>query len=288
MSKPNYVCECHESFDCDTGASDGHIQCFPCAAWAGHCDCVCDCGQCQYTNEPCGQPPSEEPCEFCVLRKSWQAEDAKDLSEVSPMISAVKLKITQHKHDLATATLPGTYSHEYLQRKLEMRLEPCLSVLEMVDGKSAWASSVIREVKEVLRLEDYQEGRPYCGLNGCTCHLARLNELKQEKMSPEIKALNEKIAATTAERHLRREIVEKCWDALDKVRFQKRIADEMVCEHECETDISTEDYDEELEKLNKALQLKRDEQEAAEAAYAAALAAANESWAKFRLLMSQV
>ena len=83
-------------------------------------------------------------------------------------------------------------------------------------------------------------------------------------------------------------IVEKCWDALDKVRFQKRIADEMVCEHECETDISTEDYDEELEKLHRALQLKRDEQDAAEAAYAAALASANESWAKFRLLMSQV
>ena len=273
---PNYVCECQEYFDADSAFSDGVVQCLPCAAASGECEC----DQLAYAGI----------CQLCDMRQTWKEEhDAeKAQAELTPMISAVKLKITQHKHDLATATLPGTYSHEYLRRKLEMRLEPCLSALEMVEEKSVWATSVIREVKEVLRIEDYQEGRPYCGLNGCTCHLSRLNELEQEKMSPEMKALNEKIAATTAERHLRREIVEKCWDALDKVRFQKRIADEMVCEHECETDISTEDYDEELEKLHRALQLKRDEQDAAEAAYAAALASANESWAKFRLLMSQV
>jgi hypothetical protein len=264
MSKPEYICECRECFDYDTGASEGVVECFPCAAWAGECECYTD-----------------EPCDLCVLRKTWE-EERKD--ELTPILSVVQQKVAEHKSDLATAALPGSFSHEYLRRKLEMRLEPCLRVLEMVEDKSAWATSVIREVKEVLRLEGFTEGRPYCGLNGCNCHLARLNELKQEKMSPEMKMLDQEICAAANLRHAHREIVEERWDLLEKVRFQKRIAEEMVDEHECEAGA---EYDEEREKLHATLQLKRDEQDAAESAYAAAISDANESFAKFRQLMAR-
>jgi len=210
MSKPDYVCECCEDFDGDTGGSNGVITCIPCEAWAGTCECSCDCGQCVYTDTPCGKPPMDQPCQFCVLRQDWQDQSEADdpcvaerLSEVEPVISEVLLKISQIKDDLATPHVPGMYSHDYLRGRLVRRLEPCLAALKMIKDKSKWASSVIAEVNNLLRREGFTEERKYCGVDDCTCHLRPLNSLIADKLgrSSAIAQIDGQIVMTEELRH---------------------------------------------------------------------------------------
>lgn len=231
-SVKKYECECREEFDEDTGASEGVIQCIGCAADSGYCECTCDCGQCIYTDTPCDFKPPEEPCELCLIRKDWeQAEAAKaaaedPLSDVSPIISEVELKISQIKGDLNTAHVPGMLSHENLRLKLG-RLETCLPALKMVKDKSAWASSLIDEVKNVLSLDGRKGLRKYCGIPNCGCHLRILNGILCEKAGDEFKRLDAQLVSAEDLMHLTQSGVAKSLDALDSAKFQKRIADEI-------------------------------------------------------------
>ena len=199
MSKPNYVCECREDFDGDTGGSNGDITCIPCAAWAGECEC-------EYT---------EGPCQLCDLRQIWQEQfDEQDalnddpctsdpLSDVEPIISEALLKISQIKDDLATPHVNGMCSHAYLRDRLTRRLEPCLTALKMIEDKSEWASSVIAEVNNLLRREGFTEERKYCSVNDCTCHLRPLNRLIAEKLgrSSAVAQIDGQIVMTEELRH---------------------------------------------------------------------------------------
>lgn len=265
----NYKCECVEEFDGDTGASEGCIECIGCATANGYCECTCDCGQCTYTAEPCGFKPPDEPCQFCLTRLSWEAEKAEDpLHELAPIISEVRLKIDQAKDDLATGETPGKFSHEYLRKRLDQRLLPCLMALVMIENKSAWASSVIDEVKNVLRLEGFTEGRKYCGIPNCECHLRVLKGLVADKMGDEFKSLhNQKVAAEDL-MHLTEKGVAKFLEALDDAKFQKRVAIEMVDEHKWESELDPA-VDGELQDLEEVLLAKQAAEDEAEAAYAA-------------------
>lgn len=201
MSKPNYVCECREDFDGDTGGSNGDITCIPCAAWAGECEC-------EYT---------EGPCQLCDLRQIWQEQfDEQDalalnddpyasdpLSDVASIISEVLLKISQINDDLATPHVNGMCSHAYLRDRKTRRLEPCLTALKMIEENSEWASDVIAEVNNLLRREGFTEERRYCSVNDCTCHLRPLNSLIAEKLgrSSAVAQIDGQIVMTEELRH---------------------------------------------------------------------------------------
>ena len=67
---PPYECSCAEDRNDETGEVY-EIYCEGCAAKDGHCECACDCGQCLYTQTPCGYVP-EGPCRLCDLRQEWE------------------------------------------------------------------------------------------------------------------------------------------------------------------------------------------------------------------------
>ena len=68
MSSSPFVCTCAENEEyC------GHVSlsyCIPCAASDGHCECVCECDACLYTDTPCEYAP-EGLCVFCSIRNEW-------------------------------------------------------------------------------------------------------------------------------------------------------------------------------------------------------------------------
>lgn len=284
-----YVCECREGFDEDTGASEGLQECIGCAADSGYCECTCDCGQCRYTTQPCDFQPPEQPCEFCLIRKDWEVLVEEDpLSEVRPMIAKVDIKITQAKDDLATAEVPGNFSHEYLRQRLGQRLEPCLKALLLVEDKSPWSSSVIDEVKNILGLEGKKDIRKYCGIPNCGCHLRILNALLCEKAGHEFKRLNGQIVSGEDLMHLTERGVAKFLEALDSAKFQKRIADEMVEEFiwEMEADPSY-GTPEELKGLRETLKEKQIAENEADAAYTAARAYFTAAYNSYRRLQAE-
>jgi len=282
----NYVCECSEKFDEDTGVSEGVHECIGCAASSGYCECTCDCGQCIYTDTPCDFQPPEEPCELCLMRKDWAAAED-PLSDVSPIISEVELKISQIKGDLNTAHMPGMLSHENLRLKLG-RLETCLPALKMVKDKSAWASSVIDEVKNVLNLDGRKGVRKYCGIPNCGCHLRILNGILCEKAGDEFKSLNAQLVSAEDLMHLTERGVAKFLEALDNAKFQKRIADEIyeefVWDREGDPGSGTFQQQEELrEELNQ----KQVAENEAEAAYTAARAYFTAAYNSYRRLQTE-
>ena len=311
-----YVCTCYEKFDDDTGISEGCFECIGCAADSGYCTCKCDCGQCLYTETPCGYVPSNEPCELCIMRQEWDQADvaaaaateaakaaeaaakaaaevaaAKDpLSEVSPIIAEVKLIMTHIKDDLATAHVPGRLSHENLRLKLSQRYEPCLFALNLVEDKSEWASSVIDEVKNLLNLGGRSGVRKYCsfGLAGCMCHLRTLNTLLAEKVSDELKSLNREIASSEDACHLTRGAANKAWEAMEAAKFEKRIAEDMVDEHvwEKEADPSYGTPGE-LKELREELERKQAARLEAEEFYRASTSCFNSVRAEFHVLMER-
>lgn len=289
MSKPNYVCECREWFDNDTGISQGGVECFPCAAWSGVCECVCDCGQCLYTETPCGRPPNEVRCQFCDQRKEWSAER---LSEVKPIISQLELKIAETKDSLALAIEhrpscpPGGVSETYARLRLEYRLEPCLKALNMIQDKSEWASAVIAEVKNVVSgLEGQAVKRMSCGIQECSCHLRTLNAILAEKMSAEAVALDAQIVAAEDARHAARDTCAQTMKAWEDATFSKNIAIEMLEEAKWDTGlIQVAEWNEEMRVLNAKLVETRAAEYAAGEAYAAAGRATGPPAAELRRL----
>ena len=221
MSK-QYKCECFEKFDDDTGISEGAFECLGCAASSGYCECVCDCGQCLYTETPCGAPPGEEPCKLCVMRQDWQMAE-----QVLSILSQVEITIAQTKGDLATPEVLGMPTHDYLRNRLEMRLEPCAKALKMVQGAAA-ASAIVAEVKNVLRLEGYTEGRRSCGIPACNCHLENLNDLLEDMMTPEMKELKRQIGLAAADRHMHAGIVDQRLEAWERAKMEKLGAEDMA------------------------------------------------------------
>jgi hypothetical protein len=279
MPKPDYYCECGEYFNRDTEISEGCVECINCLAWNGACECSCDCGQCLYTDTPCDCKPLQEgTCQFCVLRQDWE----NPLSEVTPILSEVTLKIAQIKDDLNTAHVPGMLSHENLRLRLG-RLETCLSALRLVQDKSAWAASIIDEVKNILNLDGRSGVRKYCGLPGCNCHLSHLNDLLEEKMSPEMMSLKQQIAHAAAGRHAAVDRVHLLLKDLEKAEFQKQISREIVDEHKWDGGEA-----EVLSALESDLDAKKVAQEAADYEYRAALEVVSAAAGKFHRLVEEM
>jgi hypothetical protein len=282
MSRPDYVCECHEAFDEDSGASEGVIQCIPCAAWAGDCECQCDCGQCVYTDTPCEKPPSKELCDLCELRLSWQ----KQFEEVKPILSEVELLVATAKGQLATPWQMGMVSHDYTQKRLDYRLEPCLNALLMIKDKSAWASAVIDEVKNLLSLEGRSGVRKICGISDCTCHLRVLNALVAEKKGAELVALEAQIVAAEDARHAARDACLEAMRAWDATKFSLQVAEEMLEEFKWDTGmILKSEWEAEMRTLNAAVAEARLKATAAGEFYAALPAAIAQPTTEFNRLI---
>lgn len=295
MSKPNYICECGEDFDKDSGVSYGVNECVPCAAWAGTCECNCQCGQCLYTETPCGEPPSEEPCRFCDLREEWrqqfEEEDAlageeDALAEVRPILSKAALLVTKAKDQLAMPWKLGMVSHDYTQKRLDYRLQPCLDALLMVKDKSAWASAVIDEVKNLLGFEGRSGVRKICGLPDCTCHLRILNALVVEKKGGKHLVLEGQIIAAEDARHAARNACVDAMQVWDNEKFDLRIADEMLEEFKWETGmILKSEWEAEMKTLSAAVAGARAKATAAGEAYAAVGRATEKPAAEFHRLI---
>ena len=274
MPKPSYVCECAEYFNRDTEISEGCFECIPCAAWAGTCESVCDCGQCLYTDTPCTVKSSEKPCDckFCELRAEWQEQfDAQDwLSDLRSILSDVELRVAEVKEQLAKPWQLGMVSHDYTQKRLDYRLAPCLEALRLVGEKSAWASAVIDEVKNLLNMDGREGLRNICGIPDCTCHLRILSALVAEKKGPEMKAIEIEIALAEDARHAHWRASVEAMRAWDATKFELRIAQEMLEEAKWDTGmINTSEWDAEMKTLEAALEEARTKATAAGEAYKA-------------------
>jgi len=254
MPKPDYVCECAEYFNRDTEISEGCVECIPCAAWAGACESVCDCGQCIYTDTPCRAGGGEVgcDCQFCILRAEWEAEHL--FSEVRPILSEVQLRVAKVKEQLATPWQLGMVSHDYTQKRLDYLLAPCLEALQMVNDKSARSSAVIAEVKNLLRIEGFTEERWVCGIPDCTCHLRILSALVAEKKGPEMKAIEIEIALAEDACHAARDACVDAMQVWNNAKFDLRIAHEMLEEEKWDTGmINTSEWEAQMKTLGAAV-----------------------------------
>lgn len=274
MPKPYYYCQCGEFFNRDTEISQGYVECIPCAAWAGTCESVCDCGQCLYTDTPCTMTSSEKPCDckFCELRAEWKKQfEVEDwLSEVRSILSDVEVRVAKVKEQLATPWELGMVIHHYTQKRLDYRLAPCLAALEMVEDKSTWASAVIDEVKNLLNMHGREGLRKICGIPDCTCHLRILSALVAEKKGVEMKALEAEIAAAEDARHAARDACVEAMRAWDATKLDLRIAQEMLEEAKWDMGmINTSEWDAEMKSLDAAVAEARTKATAAGEAYTA-------------------
>ena len=196
-------CTCAENRDDETGEVSIHY-CESCAIANGHCECGCDCGQCLYTDTPCGSAPlGEESCRFCVARVQTDVER----------------RIAAAKDDLTRVSNHGGFSRDYLERKLA-RLEPCRDALT----SKAKTKAIIQEVKNLLNMEGKTESRRSCGLPYCRCHLQHLTDLT----APPAQAAE--IAAATAAYHAACAACSAAYSAWQETAFAKQIAREVVDE----------------------------------------------------------
>lgn len=198
-------CTCAENRDDETGEVSIHY-CESCAIANGHCECGCDCGQCLYTDTPCGWAcAARAPCRFCLLRQEQVQTE-------------VERRIAAAKEDLTKVSNHGGFSRDYLERKLA-RLEPCRDALA-TKGNAA----IIQEVKNLLSMEGKTEARRSCGLPYCRCHLQHLTDLT----APPAQAAE--IAAATAAYHAACAASSAAYSAWQETAFAKQIAREVVDE----------------------------------------------------------
>jgi len=213
-------CACAETRDDETGQIFRHY-CEVCAARDGHCECHCDCGDCLY-GDGCGYVPSEDLCRLCTLRlndesKPCEPNTSNDLiSYVPPILSVVTHMVDQAKESLNSAKKIYSASCEYIQQRLDSRLIPCLSALQMVKDKSEWSTAVICEVKDILCLEGFADTHKECGLPWCACHLRTLNTLVAQNIGGGFPTFEKEAVAIEDTLHL----------ASDAVKLYKRIAED--------------------------------------------------------------
>jgi hypothetical protein len=237
-------CECYENRDDETGEVCENY-CLSCAAADGHCECNCNCGQCLYSESPCGYKP-DTPCKLCVFRASTaKIEDYTNnpLSEVSLILSNLERngeitsaieRVTKMRTTIASQVASGL---THLQKRITGLLDPCLDALKMATDPTMapWASLILTEVGNLIGLKGHTELRNICGIDDCTCHLRRLNSLLAKNKGVALEA--QIVEAENARHYAWRGRIE-AMRVLDTATLENTIANENLMDADWDTELS--------------------------------------------------